>query len=117
MGFITEALWQIKQGEYKSAAKVLTENLDNGLNPTSRISLMEWIAECYLKCEELLLAANWFEKAGVSILECPEIPNLERRRKAIRALEKALDCHKDANNTTEIKRITLLKYSLAPSIQ
>lgn len=117
MGFISEALWQIKQGEYKAAAKVLSENLENGLNPVSKISLMEWIAECYMKCDEGIEAARWFETAGKAVLECPEIPSVEKRKKAIRELEKAIDCYKNANNLTEIKRVTLLKYSLAPSIQ
>lgn len=117
MGFISEALWQIKQGEYKAAAKVLSENLDKGLNPTSLVSLMEWIAECYLKCGEETEAATWFEKAGKAVLECPEMSDIEKSKKAIRELEKAIDCYKNANNVNEIKRVTLLKYSLTSSVQ
>lgn len=114
MGFIAEALWQIKQGEYRTAAKVLSDNLhENGLNPVSKISLMEWIAECYNKCDEGIEAAKWFELASKATLDCVDLPHLEKKRKAVRELEKAIECYKVTNDLEGIKRVTRLKFTLA----
>ncbi|MGI0080315.1 MAG: hypothetical protein ACRECH_11890 [Nitrososphaerales archaeon] len=116
MGFVVEALWQIKLGEFKSAASLLETHLkDEGLKPVSRLSLMEWAADCYCKCQEHGQAAKWFEVAGRTVLECPGLAPFERRSKAAAFFERALECHRVANDIQGIKRISALRYSLTLS--
>ena len=68
MGFISDALEQIKLGQYKSAADILKDNLqDPGLKPSAKIDLMEWIADCYSKEEEPGEASKWFEMAAKAV--------------------------------------------------
>ncbi|MHB1869114.1 MAG: hypothetical protein ACYCPP_09245 [Nitrososphaerales archaeon] len=117
MGFISEALEQIKLGQYKSAAVILKENLrDPTLKASPKIDLMEWIADCYSKEEEPGKASKWFENAARAILESRDIPQIERKRKAIKDIEKAVDCSKTSNDIEEIKGLTKLKFSLSPNL-
>ncbi len=116
MGFVADALWQIKLGDYRSAAALLETHLkDEGLKPVSKVSLMEWAADCYCKCEEHGEAAKWFELAGQTVLECPGVAPFESKRKAATFFERALDCHRSINDIQGIKRTAALKYSLTPS--
>ncbi|HVB12299.1 MAG TPA: hypothetical protein VNE86_04140 [Nitrososphaerales archaeon] len=117
MGFISDVLEQIKLGQYKSAAIILEENLqDPTLKPSAKIDIMEWIADCYSKAEEPGEASKWFENAARAILESPDIPQIERKRKAIKDIEKAVDCSKTPNDIERIKGLTKLKFSLGPNL-
>jgi hypothetical protein len=116
LGFISDALEQIKLGQYKNAAVILRENLeDPGLKPSAKIDLMEWIADCYSKEDEPGEASKWFENAARASLESKEIPQIERKRKAVKDLEKAVECCKTLNDIEGIKRLTKLKFSLTPN--
>ena len=90
MGFISDALEQIKLGQVKSAAVILEENLqDAGLKPSARFfDLMEWIADCYSKEEEPGEASKWFESAAKAVLDSTDMPLIERKRKAVKAIKK-----------------------------
>ena len=89
MGFISDALEQIRLGQYKSAAVILKENLqDAGLKPSAKIDLMEWIADCYSKDEEPGEATKWFENAAKALLESSDIPQIEKKRKAVKDIER-----------------------------
>jgi tetratricopeptide (TPR) repeat protein len=117
LGFVTEALEQIRLGQYARAAEILKENLqDSTLKPSARIDLMEWIADCYSKEEEYAEATNWFETAANAVLEFSEIPNIEKRRRAMKDIEKALECCKSQNDIAGIKRLTKMKFSLKPDL-
>ena len=116
MGFISDALEQIKLGQYKSAAVILEENLqDAGLKPSAKTDLMEWIADCYSKEEEPGEASKWFESAAKAILDSTDMSLIERKRKAVKAIEKAVDCCKAQNDIVGIKRLTKMKFSLTPN--
>lgn len=113
MGFIAEVLWQIKLGDYKSAANLLETHLgDTNLKTSSKVGLMEWMADCYSKCEETEVAAKWFEMAGQAAIDCRGFSEAEKRRKAAEYFERALECHKVCNNIQGIKRMAALKYSI-----
>jgi len=70
----------------------------------------------YSKDEEPGEASKWFENAARAILESPDIPQIERKRKAIKDIDKAVDCDKARNNIEGIKRLTKLKFSLSPNL-
>lgn len=115
MGFVAEALEQIKLGQYKAAAAILKENLeDPTLKSAAKIDLMEWIADCYQKEDEFMEGSNWFESAAKKVLELKETPSIEKNRRALEDIEKAIDCCKSQNDIPGIKRLTKLKLSLKP---
>lgn len=114
MGFVTEAMEQIKLGGYKRAAEILKENLsDPSIKGSSKLDLMEWIADCYSKEEEFLESSHWYESAAKASLEA-KVSSVERTRRAIKDIEKAIEQAKTRNDIPEIKRLTKLKYSLKP---
>lgn len=115
MGFVSDALEQIRLKQYKSAASIIEQNLNNqGLKPSARVELMEWTADCYAKGSEPETAAKWFENAAKAALDARDIPETERKPKAIKNLDLAIECLNAKDNLDEIKRLTKLKYSLAP---
>ncbi len=118
MGFVEEALLLIKAGDHRTAAKILTEHVDDpDLKKVARINVMEWIGESYSKCDEKGDAAIWYEKAGNAILETKEMASFERKKKALQDFERAMDCYKSENDKDGIRRVSVLKYSLSnPSI-
>lgn len=114
MGFVEEALLQMKGGDYGGAAKTLSSHVDDSdLKPVPRISIVEWVGECYSKCDQTSEAALWYERAGKLALECKEIPPLDKKKKALQNFERAMDCYKSSNNLEGIRRISVLKYSIA----
>jgi hypothetical protein len=115
MGFISDALEQIKLKRYKSAATILEQNLNNqGLKPSARVELMEWTADCYSKEGEPEMASKWFESAARAALEARDIPQIERKPKAVKDVDRAIECLNAKNDLEEIKRLSKFKYSLAP---
>ena len=114
MGFVAEALAQIKTGDYHSAAKTLEEHVnDVDLKADSKVNIMEWIGECYSKCDEPKNSALWYERSGRLILESKEMPSFERNKKAIQDFEKAMESCKVANDVEGIKRLAGLKYAVS----
>ncbi len=115
MGFISDALEQIRLKQYKSAALIIEQKVnDQSLKPSSRVELMEWTADCYAKGSEPEMAAEWFENAAKAALDARDIPETERKPKAVKNLERAIECLNAKDHLDEIKRLTKLKYSLAP---
>jgi hypothetical protein len=113
LGFIADALTLIRQKQYESAAKALTEHVnDADIKATSRISLMEWIAECYSKTDNKHEAARWLESAAKSALACDDYSDYEKKRVAMRQLEQAIDYYYTENDTQGFKRVTALKHSM-----
>ncbi len=113
MGFIAEALFLIKRNNFSSAAKLLQYHVnDAGLKPASRIGIMAWIGECYLKAENLESAANWFERAGNTALACRYIPQTEREKRAKSEFEQAINYYGAIDNIKGMARVAAIKYSL-----
>ena len=113
MGFMSEAIVQIRMKNYAVATKILSAHLnDLGLKQSSRITLMEWIGECFANAGERTKAAAWFENAARSILECSEIPKFDKRQRAIKDIEKAFDAYSSEDDLNGIKRIAVFRHSL-----
>jgi hypothetical protein len=113
LGFISDAISQIKLKQYEAAAKTLSDHLnEEGLREASKISLMEWIAECYLKVEKKHEAAMWLERAARSALQCDELTEIEKKRLVSNQLSQAIDYYYTENDTEGLKRASTLKYSM-----
>ncbi len=101
---------------YDVATRILSSHLnDPGLKQSSRVTLMEWIGECFTKLGDRARAAVWFEKAARSTLECEDIPKFDKRQRAIEDIEKAFDAYSSQDDLNGIKRIAVIKHSLMDS--
>lgn len=117
MGFIAEGLWQIKIGDYRSAARLFQDHLsDIDLKSTSKISLMAWIGECYSNCEDCAEAGKWFELAGTTIKNCAKFSDTDRRKRSKQLFELALEAYRSANDIEGIRRASRLMYSSSATV-
>jgi hypothetical protein len=115
LSYIAEAITQIRQGDFESAAKILSGHLrDEGMRPDSKLSLMEWIADCYAKSQNRREAGRWFELAAEAARDCRQMAEYQRKRKAVYELSQALECYLADNNVEGIRRVSRLKYLLNP---
>ncbi|MHB8567614.1 MAG: hypothetical protein ACYC7D_13460 [Nitrososphaerales archaeon] len=113
MGFMAEAIMQIRMNNYGHASRILLAQLsDPKLKQSSKIILMEWIGECLSKAGEREKAATWFEKAARSTLDCAEISRFDKRQRALNDIEKAFEGYSSENDYNGIKRVALIKHSL-----
>jgi hypothetical protein len=113
LGYIADALNLIRSKQYESAAKALMDHVnDSDVGPSSRISIMEWIAECYTKTDNRAEAARWSETAARSAMDCEELSDYERRRIVLRQLEQAMELYYRENDTQAFKRVSALKHSV-----
>jgi hypothetical protein len=113
MGFIAESIFLMKRNQFGAAARLLESHVnDPELKPASRIGIMAWIGECYVKSEELKRAANWFEKAGRTALICKELAKEVREKRAISEFEQAIAYYEAVDDISGMSRAAALKYSL-----
>jgi hypothetical protein len=113
MGFLSEAIQQMKMNNFGEAAKMLESHLnDQGLKSSAKISVMSWISECYQKVEDRALAAKWAEQAGRAALTCMDIPREEKMKRAREEFERALGYYEAINDVSGMGRMAGLKYGL-----
>lgn len=117
MGFVAEAMLLTKTNNFGAAAKLLESHVnDSALKQSSKIGLMSWIAECYLKSEEKAQAAKWYELAGRAALECKDIPRYEKIKRAKEEFEHAMTYYEAVNDFNGMGRMASMKYGLDPSL-
>ena len=113
MGFVADSLNLIRLNRYEAAAKLIERHLeDQEITRASKIGLMSWIGECYLRMEDRGRAARWFEAAGRSALSCTELSEVERERRAMLEFEQALSLFEAVSDLDGMKRVASAKYSL-----
>jgi Tfp pilus assembly protein PilF len=113
LGFIAESIFLMKRNKFAEAAKLLEAHVnDPGLKPASRIGIMAWIGECYVKGEELQSAGNWFEKAGRAALSCQEMAKEVREKRAVSELDQAISYYEAVDDIKGMSRAATLKYSI-----
>jgi hypothetical protein len=113
LGFVAESIFLMKRNEFVSAARLLESHVnDVGLKPASRIGIMAWIAECYVKAENLQNAGKWYEMAGRAALSCQELAREVREKRAISELEQAISYYEAVDDVKGMSRAASLKYSL-----
>lgn len=116
MGYMAEAMVQMHMKNYNGAIKLLSAHVaDPDLKESSRITLMEWIAECLSKGGERTRAGMWFEKAARSTLACNELPRFDKRKRALDNIEKAFEAYSSENDIRGIKSVSVIKHSLSNS--
>jgi hypothetical protein len=114
MGYMAEAMVQMHMKNYNGAIKLLSAHVsDPDLKESSRITLMEWIAECLCKGGDRTRAGMWFEKAAKSALSCDELPRFDKRKRTLDNIEKAFEAYSSENNIGGIKRVSVIKHSLS----
>src|SRR5579875_2215125 len=116
MGFMADALLLIRLRKYDEAAKLLEKHVyDPNLKESSRTGLMSWVGDCYLKAEDRRKAARWFELAGNAALQCKDLSQFEREKRAMTEFEHAMNCYETEYDVEGMKRVATLKYSLRSS--
>ncbi|HZW57222.1 MAG TPA: hypothetical protein VFF30_13105 [Nitrososphaerales archaeon] len=113
MGFVSESLDLIRLNRFMTAAKLIEQHLgDSGISPASKIGLMSWIGECYVKMEDRGRAAAWFEMAGRAALSCKELDEQERQKRALQEFEQALAYFEAVSDLEGMKRVAAIKYGM-----
>jgi hypothetical protein len=113
LGFVAESIFLMKRNKFIPAAKLLESHVNNaGLKPAARIGIMAWIAECYVKAEDLQSAGKWYEMAGKTALSCKELAKEVREKRAILEFEQAITYYEAVDDVGGMSRAASLKYSL-----